>query len=233
MDRVSWLGSLGYLMLEESKASEANLPYPVTPPPPYSQTSSPTPDYVPEYETSNTTNVPAGSPQPHHNQSASCILHVSGDRSNGWHVLDNDKVTELFKARSSLGKPHLRVTSSATGNILGTATFNSRSERIDAIVRGSQLSMMPCGTVGTKGYMYSSPAHCGAKMTWTTQGHNSDLLCLDEHDVVIASFRFSESSVHKSRVLEIRSPTANNKRLLEEEVVVTALAIAECVLHVL
>ena len=233
MDRVSWLGSLGYLMLEESKASEAILPYSVTPPPPYSQTNSPTPDYVPEYDISNKTKIPAGSPQPHHIRAPSCTLHVSGDKSNGWHVLDNDEVTELFKAKSSLGKPHLRVTSSATGNILGTATFNSRSERIDAIVRGSQLSMIPCGTVGRKGYIYSSPAHCGAKVTWATQGHNSDLLCLDEHDVVIARFRFNESTMHNCGKLEIRSPTASNKRLLEEEIVVTALAIAGCVLHVL
>ena len=232
MDRLSWLGSLGYLMLEESKGSEAVVPYPVTPPPPYSQTNSPTPDHVPEYKISNTSNTPAFSPQSHHVQAPICILHVSGNKSSGWHVLDNDNVTELFKAKTNLRKPHLSVTSSATGGALGTATFDSRSERIDAIVRGSQFSMMPCGTIGRKGYMYSSPAHRGAKVTWTTQGHSLDLLCLDEQNEVIARFNINESNRHKCGRLGIRSPTADNKKVLEE-VVVTALAMAQCVLHVL
>ena len=233
MDRPSWLGSLGYLMLEESKASEAILPCPVTPPPPYSQINSPTPDHVPEYEISSMTNISAHSPQPHHVRAPTRMLHVSGDKSSGWRVLDNDRVTELFKAKSNLRKPHLRVTSSATGCTLGAATFDSRSERIDTIVRGSQFSMMPCGTPGRKAYIYSSPAHRGAKVTWKTQGHSLDLLCLDERDVVIARFCFDESSTHKCGKLELIGPTANGNSALTEEVIATALAMAQSVLHVL
>lgn len=81
--------------------------------------------------------------------------------------------------------------------------------------------------------MYSSPAHRGAKVIWTTPGHSLDLLCLDERDIVIARFSFNESSPHKGGKLVITGTTAMDKRVLEEEIVVTALAMAECVLHIL
>ena len=142
-------------------------------------------------------------------------------------------MTELFRFQSKLRKPHLRITSSATGDIVGTAVLPSLSGCIDATVRGAQTSIVPCGTFGRKGHVYASPALHGANVTWNTIGHNLDLVCWDEQGIVIARFRFNHWSLQKCGKLELVGPVANDGGALMEEVIVTGLAMASCVLEVL
>lgn len=180
------------------------------------------------------TSLPVYPPEPHYIPATTTrVLHINGDKSSGWHVSDTGNVTELFKVESKPRKPHVRITSSATGEILGTATLHSLSGRIDATVRNSRVSMMPCATLGRRSHVYASPARRGANVTWMPAGHSLDLVCVDERGIVIALFRFNNWSLEKCGKLELIGPVANDGGARMEEVIVTGLAMAGCVLQVL
>lgn len=145
-------------------------------------------------------------------------------------VLDNDNATELYHAESHIRKPHLNVKSAATGISLGTATFHCMSSRIDILVRGTPMTLEPCGTWGRKGHQFPSVALGGNTfLRWKHDKHDQDLSCVDEQDVILARFHFSNWSLTKVGKLELVGPMANDYREggLMEEVLVTGLAMVQ------
>jgi hypothetical protein len=80
--------------------------------------------------------------------------------------------------------------------------------------------------------MYSSPAGGSASMRWKSQGHNLDLVCLDEREVPIARLHFSNWSMYKCGKLELIGPMANDGGSVMEEIIVTGLAMAEYALAI-
>jgi hypothetical protein len=144
--------------------------------------------------------------------------------------MDTDNMTELFKVKLQLKKPHLGIASARTGATMGTVTYHSLTSRIDTTLHGSPISMTPCGILGRKGHVYSSPARGNANMRWKLQSHNLDLVCLDEREVPITRFHFSNWSMYKCGKLELIGPTANDGGAVMEKIIVTGLAMAEYVL---
>ncbi|KAI9794101.1 MAG: hypothetical protein M1833_000466 [Piccolia ochrophora] len=170
--------------------------------------------------------------QPYHAQATSRTLHVYYENwtASLVRIMDTDNVTKLFKAKCQLTKPHLSIASAQTAATVGTAVYHILSSRIDTTVRGFQICMRPCATLGRRSYVYSSPTRRGANTRWSSQGDNLDLVCLDERGVPLARFRASNWSMRKWGTLELIGPIANDGGPVMEEIVVTGLAMAEYLL---
>lgn len=198
------------------------------PPPPYRQGENPPRDtsglFPPEKENAVSSPYP---PQPHHTQAAARVLHVWYD---GWHisrvrVLDTDNATPLYTIRMKITKPHLVIESASAGSTIGTVSFHTLSNRIDATVHDSSTTLT-CRGLFKNGHTYPSPALGGATLTWKTQGHSLDLVCLDEGGVAIARFCFSNWSLRKAGRVELMGPQAASGALMEE-IIVTGTAMVE------
>ncbi|KAI9842411.1 MAG: hypothetical protein M1837_007156 [Sclerophora amabilis] len=213
----------GYIPSEEIPADPNAIP------PPYSQNPHPAPHDVQNARPGETTGASAYPPQPYHTQATTRTLHVYYEdwKVGNVRILDDDNVTELFLVKSRLRKPHVSIVSCRTGDTVGTAIYHSLTSRIDATVRGSPISMTPRGTFGRKGHAYSSPACGGANMRWAGHFRDLDLVCLDEREIAIARFHFSNWALRKYGKLELMGPTANDGGAVMEETVVTGLAMAE------
>lgn len=221
-------------LLEECKPSE-EIAYLEAIPPPYAQEKHSAPCDVQNARPGGATSAPAYPPQPYHAQAATRTLHIYYEdwKVSGVRIMDTDNMTELFKVKLQLKKPHLSIASARTGATMGTATYHSGASltsRIDATVRGSPISMTPCGILGRKGHVYSSPARGSANMRWKSQSYKFDLVCLDEREVPVARFHFSNWSMYKCGKLELIGSTANDGGAVMEEIIVTGLAMAEYVL---
>lgn len=66
-------------------------------------------------------------------------------------------------------------------------------------------------------------------MTWNIKKSSFNLECLDGSGIPIARFRFSCWSWRKAGKFEFLGPKANNEATVEE-VLVTGLALVECIL---
>jgi hypothetical protein len=233
MKQTNWDDKTGdSALLEECKPSEEYTASLKAIPPPDPQEKHSAPEDVQNARLGGVTSASPYLLQPHHVQATTRTLHIYYDdwKVSSVRIMDTDKRVELFKVKLQLKKPHLSIASARTGTTIGTATYHSFTSRIDITVHGSPISMTPCGTLGRKGHEYSSPARGSANMRWKYQNHNLDLVCLDEREVPIARFHFSNWSMYKCGKLELIGPTGNEDGAVMEEIIVTGLAIAEYVL---
>lgn len=237
MDQKQWYGKEGGSALpgDGMNNSPAGPAAPPSPPPPYSHDTR-----HPQSNADNTHPVEQASsspypPQPHHLQAITRTLHVYYEnwKMSSVRILDSDNATEIYNAESHMRKPNLIVKIAATGATLGTATFHLTTSRIDTQVRDTPIALQTWGILGRKGHRFPSAALGGAFLRWKYDKHMSlDLFCVDEHDVVVARFHFSNWSLSKCGRLELVGPLAsgNDGGGVMEEVLVTGLAMAQYVL---
>jgi hypothetical protein len=123
---------------------QENIAYLEAIPPPYPQKKHSAPYDFQNARPGGTTSAPAYPPQPYHTQATTRTLHIYYEdwKVSGVRIMDTDKVTELFKVKLQLKKPHLSIASARTGAIMGTATYHSFTSRIDTTVRGSPISIL-------------------------------------------------------------------------------------------
>ncbi|KAI9805434.1 MAG: hypothetical protein M1825_000685 [Sarcosagium campestre] len=145
-------------------------------------------------------------------------------------IVDADSEKELFIVKSQIRRPNMLITSSQTGDTLGTAVFHAFTCRVDTTVRGHPIAMNSVGTLGRKGYTFPSSARPGTSFRWKCQSSNLDIICYDERDVAFARFHFSNWSLRKCGKLEFIGPLANDGGPVMEEIFVTGMAMMEYVL---
>ena len=164
-------------------------------------------------------------PQPHHTQAPFRTLHIMYENwcMNGIRIHDTDKSTLLYTLKRHLRTPHLTLESASSAATVGTAILHFHTSRVDITVNEAAVSMTSHG-FWQKSYKWSSPALEGATVTWKCNNSNLDLVCVDEQEIAIARFRYSNWSLKKCGSFEILGPKAGTVQLTEE-MLVTGLAL--------
>ncbi|KAL8992852.1 MAG: hypothetical protein Q9169_006785 [Polycauliona sp. 2 TL-2023] len=171
---------------------------------------------------------PSGPPAPDYNTPR--ILHIYRDGMTHRHmtITDMDKTHPLYtmdqnSASMFSSKPHMTITS-ASGTIIGTATFHSLSRDIDLDMQGHTIAFDSEGMF-TRAYAYQSPSF-GEKLRWECDGFwGGDLVLVNGRKEWIARFDASMFSMSKTGKIHVVNGGITGMAL--DEIIVTGCAMVE------
>ncbi|KAL8663188.1 MAG: hypothetical protein Q9168_008138 [Polycauliona sp. 1 TL-2023] len=141
------------------------------------------------------------------------------DKSHPLYTMDQNSAS-LFSS-----KPHMTITSSASGSAIGTATFHNWSRGIDLEIHGHALTFDSEGMF-TRAYGYHSPAFGGEKLRWESDGFwGGDLVLVNGRKEWIARFDASMFSMSKTGKIQVVNGGIMGAAL--DEIIVTGCAMVE------
>ena len=160
-------------------------------------------------------------------------IYFEGLLHRKMHILDSDKVTELYTSEQNSGglfseKPHIKVFNASSKSQIGDITYHAFSRQIDTTIHSKDVRLESAGFFTVA---HSFEVSSGSTVIWKKDRafSHGDMLCVDEaiKDTArgtLAKFNWNHLSTSKSGTLEL-VPVVSG--VLLDEVVVTFLAMYE------
>ncbi len=169
---------------------------------------------------------------PHTDQTAAHrILHVyhEGLTHRQSHILDSDKLTELYTIKSNWGgwfasKPDVKIFAPNTNTIVGTVSFKIINADMDLTVHGQPIDLIWSEFLRFTHRFRSLATGCLYKWRFDGIGSMGDMVCLDEEGQLVARFEANRFALKKEGKFEL-SPAVTG--VLMDELVVSGLAMIE------
>ncbi|KIN03545.1 hypothetical protein OIDMADRAFT_51505 [Oidiodendron maius Zn] len=166
-------------------------------------------------------------------QTRSLIVQFDNWKWRNATILDANTKTVLYRLACHMRKPQLIMHSvleneNPATDPTGDASFHSLSSRITIRLHGQDFDLTSRG-MWKDGYTYASPTRNGEKMTWKGEKRQFDLniVCLDEKALPVARTSFASWSMTKAGIIELADKNVMNEGPERDEIVLTALAMAQ------
>ena len=149
-------------------------------------------------------------------------------------ITSSDQATDLYKMdiRSTKDPNQIEITSTQTPGspVIGTATYNPPSSRIDCTLHSHPLTLLKRG-IFKSSHIYISYALAGKSLRWQQAAgafsSGNTVLVDDESDMPLARLWPNKGfKTYKAGELELLGPAAMNEKV-REEVLITGLALLE------